>query len=204
VSDTDASTSTSTSTEAPVVAPSRLLGRNALVISALVGIVLAALVVLLATSDPATERKTDTRLLGRVAPVVEGTTLDGGSISSDDLRGQWVVVNFFASWCTPCQLEHPDLLRFDEEHRANGDAALIGVTFDNKLSDAREFFADKGGTWPVINDPENSIGVAYGVTQPPETYVISPNGTLVQKFVGRVTQRDLDRVIAYYEGGGGG
>lgn len=177
--------------------------RNAVVITALVGIVLGALVVLLFTRDPATERKTNSALIGRIAPATAGTTLDGGSFSIDDARGRWVFVNFFASWCVPCKVEHPELMAFDDEHRAADDAVLVSVTFDNKVSDARKFFADRGGSWPVIDDPENSIGVAYGVAQVPETFVIAPNGTVVQRFAGAVTKKDLDRVIAYYEGGGG-
>ena len=85
-----------------------------------------------------------------------------------------MVLNFFASWCMPCLEEHPELLAFDAAHRAEGDAVLVSVTFDDKADDARAFFEEHGGAWPVIDDPENSIGVAYGVAQVPETFVIAP------------------------------
>ena len=86
-----------------------------------------------------------------------------------------------------CIEEHPELVAFDEAHRAEGDAVLIGVTFDNDADDARAFFAERGGDWPVIDDPDNSIGVAYGVAQVPETFVIAPDGIVVQRFAGGVT-----------------
>jgi cytochrome c biogenesis protein CcmG/thiol:disulfide interchange protein DsbE len=175
-------------------------GRSALTIAALLGIVVAALVVLLATRDPATERATQTPLLGKLAPSTAGTTIDGRQVSIDDYRGRFVVVNFFGSWCVPCQLEHRELMAFDEEHRAAGDAVLVGVTFDDKAKDARAFFAERGGSWPVIDDPENSIGVAYGVAQVPESWVIAPDGTVVERFAGEVTQEDLDRSIARFSG----
>ena len=63
----------------------------------------------------------------------------------------------------------------------------------------RAFFDEHGGTWPVIDDPENSIGVAYGVAQVPETFVISPNGTVVQRFAGPVSRSALEELIASYE-----
>jgi cytochrome c biogenesis protein CcmG/thiol:disulfide interchange protein DsbE len=120
-------------------------------------------------------------------------------VSIDDYRGRWVMVNFFASWCIPCREEHPELDAFDVAHRAEGDAVLMSVTFDNDADDARAFFEREGGDWPVIDDPENSIGVAYGVAQVPETFVVAPNGIVVQRFAGAVTKAELDEVIARYE-----
>jgi cytochrome c biogenesis protein CcmG/thiol:disulfide interchange protein DsbE len=175
-------------------------GRTALTISALIGLVIAALIVLLATRDPATERASQTPLLGKLAPATAGTTIDGSKVSLDDYRGRFVVVNFFGSWCTPCQLEHRELKAFDAEHREKGDAALIAVTFDDKAKDARAFFAERGGSWPVIDDPENSIGVAYGIAQVPESWIIGPDGTVLERFAGEVSQSDLDRAIAHWSG----
>ena len=176
--------------------------RGALVAAGVIAVLVALMVVVLATRDPSTERQSQSPLLGQLAPATAGTTLDGEEVSIDDHRGRWVVVNFFASWCTPCIEEHPQLMAFDAAHRAEGDAVLIGVTFDNVTEEARAFFAERGGDWPVIDDPENSIGVAYGVAQVPETFVIAPNGTVVQRFAGAVTRADLDGVIAAFEEAG--
>jgi cytochrome c biogenesis protein CcmG/thiol:disulfide interchange protein DsbE len=176
--------------------------RLALVAAAVIAVLVALMVVVLATRDPSTERQSQSPLLGQLAPATAGTTLDGEEVSIDDHRGRWVVVNFFASWCTPCIEEHPQLVAFDAAHRAAGDAVLIGVTFDDKTEDAKAFFEARGGDWPVIDDPDNSIGVAYGVAQVPETFVIAPNGTVVQRFAGAVTRAELDELIAAYEEAG--
>jgi cytochrome c biogenesis protein CcmG/thiol:disulfide interchange protein DsbE len=173
--------------------------REALVAAGVIAVLVALMIAVLATRDPSTERATQSPLIGRLAPATAGTTLDGDEVSIDDARGRWVVVNFFASWCTPCKVEHPELASFDAAHRAEGDAVLIGVTFDNTADDAKAFFAERGGDWPVINDPDNSIGVAYGVAQVPETFVIAPNGTVVQRIAGGVTRAALDELIALYE-----
>jgi cytochrome c biogenesis protein CcmG/thiol:disulfide interchange protein DsbE len=191
--------------DAVVVARSRNGTRTAVVITVLLGIVVAALVVLLATRDPAGERASKSRLIGRTAPATAGTTIDGQHVSIDEFRGRWVVVNFFGSWCTPCLEEQPELQAFDEEHRTLGDAVLIGVTFDDKLKDAKAFFAKNGGDWPVINDPENSIGVAYGIAQVPESWLIAPDGTIVYRFANQVTRKDLDdALVAFTTPSGGG
>jgi cytochrome c biogenesis protein CcmG/thiol:disulfide interchange protein DsbE len=177
--------------------------RFSLLAASVLAVVVVALVAVLATRAPSSERRTESPLLGRIAPATKGATLAGGSVDIDDYRGRWVMVNFFASWCTACRVEHLELKAFDEEHTATGDAVLVGVTYDNKEADAKAFFAQRGGTWPVINDPEDSIGVAYGVAQVPETFVVSPDGVIVQHFPGGVTQADLDNVIKAYEGQAG-
>lgn len=178
--------------------------RTALIASVAVGLVVVLLVAVLATRAPSSERATQSPLIGRLAPPTAGTTLDGAEVSIDDFRGRWVVVNFFASWCIPCITEHPELRSFAAAHEAAGDAALVAVTFDNEADDARAFFAENGGGWPVIDDPENSIGVAYGVAQVPESFVISPTGIVVQRFAGAVTRAELDAVIARYDQEAGG
>jgi cytochrome c biogenesis protein CcmG/thiol:disulfide interchange protein DsbE len=172
---------------------------TALVAAGVIAVLVALIVAVLATRAPATERASQSPLIGRLAPATAGTTIDGEEVSIDDFRGRWVMVNFFASWCTPCIEEHPELNAFDAAHRAEGDAVLISVTFDDKAEDALDFFAERGGDWPVIDDPENSIGVAYGVAQVPETFVIAPDGTIVHRFTGAVTRAELDELIALYE-----
>jgi cytochrome c biogenesis protein CcmG/thiol:disulfide interchange protein DsbE len=165
-------------------------------------VLVVILVAVLATRDSSNERSTHSPLIGTVAPTVAGDTIDGDRVSSTEQRGRWVVVNFFASWCTPCLEEHPQLAAFDAAHRAEGDAVLISVTFDDSAEEARDFFEEHGGSWPVIDDPENSIGVAFGVAQVPETFVISPTGVVVQRFAGAVTRQGIEDVITAYEEAG--
>jgi cytochrome c biogenesis protein CcmG/thiol:disulfide interchange protein DsbE len=179
----------------PAPEPRRRTPRTALVVSLAMAVLVAPLVAVLATRAPSTERAVDSPLIGRVAPTTEGSTIDGGFASIADHRGKWVVLNFFAQWCVPCQEEHPELLAFDAAHRAEGDAVLIGTTFDDTAEKARDFFEENGGDWPVLDDPESRNGVAYGVAQVPETFVISPDGVVRARFAGKVTREALDAVI---------
>ena len=172
--------------------------RTGLLVSLTVAVVLVVFVAVLATSEPATERRSKSPLIGKVAPALVGETLDGGSFDIDDHRGEWVVVNFFATWCQPCVEEHPELVAFDQAHRAAGDATVVSVVYNERPEVVAEFFADRGGEWPVIADG-GLASVDYGVVKVPETYLVTPGGDVVQKYVGGVTRQMIEDDIAAVE-----
>jgi cytochrome c biogenesis protein CcmG, thiol:disulfide interchange protein DsbE len=158
--------------------------------------VVVALIVLLATRPPATATEVDTPLLGQRAPAIVGTTLTGQSFNLAADRGRFVVVNFSASWCPPCQVEEPALVTFAYQHRHPGDAALVGVVYDDSVSSARAFARTSGATWPEVIDPGGAIALRYGVRGPPETFLISPSGEVVAHLDSSVTAAVLDQQIA--------
>ena len=156
--------------------------------------VLVPFIFVLATRDPATDRSTDSPLVGRAAPPIMTTTLDGEPFDLDRLRGQWVVVNFFATWCTPCRVEHPELVAFSAEHEEAGDATVVSVVFDDQPENVAEFFAEQGGDWPVVDG--GGVILDWAVAQVPESFIVAPSGLVAAKVVGGVTQAGLDALIA--------
>ncbi|HVC69033.1 MAG TPA: TlpA disulfide reductase family protein [Acidimicrobiales bacterium] len=165
-------------------------------------VVVAALVALLATRPPATETEVYTPLLGRPAPGITATTLTGRGFDLGAYRGRFVVLNFFASWCPPCQQEQPELVSFAYGQRGAGEAAVVGVVYDDASSNARAFDAEAGANWPAVVDPGGQIALRYGVRAPPETFLISPAGKVVAHIDGAVTAAYLDRQLAAARAGG--
>ncbi len=164
----------------------------------LAGVVVVLLIVVLATRDVERNQPGRGVLLGTVVPAVSGPTLDGASFDIDDQRGRWVVVNFFASWCPPCRVEHPELSDFAERH-GSGDAVLVSVAMNDRVEDVTAFFAELGGDWPVLATGTTSMVIDFAVTAPPTTFLVAPSGVVVQEFVGPVTADQLDGTIRAIE-----
>jgi len=176
---------------AAAVAPPRK-GRAALFVAIPVAIVMALLVAVLFTRDDSEDKASRTALKDKPAPLITGTTLDGDAFNLDQFKGKWVLVNFFASWCVPCQQEHPELVSFDRRHTQIGDAQLVSVVFNDDTDKVRSFFAKNGGEWPVVVGDVGRIGIDYGVTAPPETFLIDPTGIVRARFAFPVTGLFLD------------
>lgn len=162
-------------------------------------VVAVAFLVVLATRKSALQSASDSPLLGKPAPEVIGTGIDGSTIRLSQLRGRYVVLNFFATWCVPCLREHDDLVRFQEAHRRSGDATVLAVTFNDELENARRFFQERGGDWPVIADDRGKVSLDFGVRGPPESFLISPEGIVLTRIIGEVQYEGLESLVRQAE-----
>jgi cytochrome c biogenesis protein CcmG/thiol:disulfide interchange protein DsbE len=126
-----------------------------------------------------------------VAPDFELQRLDEeGTLQLSSLRGKTVVVNFWASWCVPCRKEAPVLQAAWEENQADN-VVVLGIDTEDISSDARDFIAEFGLTYPNVRDPVDETSVDFGLTALPETYVVSPDGLLVAHVLGELNDENL-------------
>jgi cytochrome c biogenesis protein CcmG/thiol:disulfide interchange protein DsbE len=161
-------------------------------IAAAVGAVLLAFGVVLAVqhrSEPSIPRLVQEHAS---APVFKLDGLDGKAISSEKLKGKTYVVNFFNSWCLPCQQEEPALKAFYDEHKGEADFAMVGIIIDDDAATMRDYVRGNGIAWPVGVDPNGGASLSFGTTGQPETYVIAPDGVAVCGNLGASTQAELD------------
>ena len=135
-------------------------------------------------------------VVGQAAPPLSAATIAGPHFDLVSLRGRWVVVNFFASWCEPCRQEGPALVRFTTEHDQRHDASVVGVVFEDSPTAAERLEHAEGGTWPLVADPTGSIGARYQVTALPQSFLIAPDGRVDRHIYGGVSAAELDATIA--------
>ncbi len=132
--------------------------------------------------------------VGATAPDFQLADLDGNPVRLADLRGQPVVVNFWASWCGPCVEEFP-LLRDAAAAHAHDGLAVVGIVYQDRSEAARDFMARHGGTWPTAMDPGGRVASAYGILGPPETFFIGRDGTIVARHIGQFSAASLDEKL---------
>ena len=132
--------------------------------------------------------------VGVRAPNFSLPTLDGGRVELSDYRGKPVVLNFWASWCTPCREEFP-MLRKSVAAKKN--LVLVGVnTQDYVESDGRKFANEQHADWPNGWDRNEAVRRGYGVTGLPETFFIDAKGIIRSHVIRGLTQDVLDEQLA--------
>lgn len=166
-------------------------------VSAAVGVVLVGFLAVLAFASPNDGESASSPLLGKPAPVVTSTIIDGGDFDLARRKGSWVVFNFFNSTCVPCRQEHDKLVTFWEAQKTSDDPVeLYTVVNDDADDSVRAFFETNGGGWPQIRDDDGAISVAYGVAKVPETWIMDPNGFVRLRIVGALTNGFLETRIS--------
>ena len=122
-------------------------------------------------------------------PPLAGSTKPG--LATGDLEGEVALVNVFASWCVPCRIEHPVLMRLAEEG-----VPIYGINYKDRPEDARAWLAELGDPFRRIGvDRQGRAGIEWGVYGVPETFVIDQDGRIRHKFVGPIQPRDVERTL---------
>lgn len=125
-------------------------------------------------------------------PVLGGS----GDKSLADYRGKVVVLNFWASWCPPCEHEAPILERAQRQLQRSGAGTVLGVTYKDFTDDSLAFMRKHKLTYPSLRDDRLQLAPKYGTTHLPETFIVDGQGRIVAVSRGEVSQRFLTQAIA--------
>ena len=123
-------------------------------------------------------------LIGTKAPSLNLPPLEGSglpALTDEAVKGKLTLVNVFASWCIPCRDEHPLLKQLAEDGRLN----IVAINYKDKNENALRFLGELGNPYHAIGiDPNGKAAIDWGVYGIPESYLVSPDGTIIYKRVG--------------------
>jgi cytochrome c biogenesis protein CcmG/thiol:disulfide interchange protein DsbE len=161
----------------------------------IVGIVIAAAVILVLYlalgTDPQAIRSP---LVGQVAPSFALREAGANrTLDLTSLRGKPVILNFWATWCGPCYIEHPVLV--ESSRRLGSDVQFIGVVFDDTEEKILKFLRENGTSYPTVLDDNGKTAIAYGVGGVPETFFIDASGKIVTKHTGPLSTADIQQKL---------
>jgi thiol-disulfide isomerase/thioredoxin len=128
------------------------------------------------------------------------TDISGNKVNLSSYQGKWVVVNYWATWCPPCIIEMPELQAFHDRHAATDDAIVLGINTELiGKQQLQRFLDDYFITYPVfVSKPtqQSELGLIPGL---PTTFLVTPQGKVVARQVGPVTQEMIEQFIKKFQ-----
>lgn len=132
---------------------------------------------------------------GALAPDFGLMDMEGNLIKLSDLRGQRVLLNFWATWCPPCRAEMPDLQSAYAKYKESG-FAVLAVDFRETEEKVKKFQQAYGITFPVVIDDTGAVALAYQVRGIPSSFFIGRDGVVVLRYPGQLSLTMIERILA--------
>lgn len=162
-----------------------------------IGLLLGALALFSSTCDSQGVRDAPVE----TAPDFRLETLSGDTLALADLRGKIVIIDFWATWCPPCEFQVPELNAFFEAHRRDGDVLVLGISVDTKGREAvAEWAREKQMRYPVLLGSED-LANRFGALGFPTLYVVAPDGSIDSQHVGLIERADLEEALLRHRSG---
>ena len=126
-------------------------------------------------------------LVGTKAPIFEGPDVESGEpLSSTEYQGKVILVNFWASWCQECKVEHNNLLRLYDEFKDHPEFIMLGINYQDEIPKARAYLKQYGSSFPHVRDVKSEMAISFGVYGDPETFLIDEKAGIRQKWIGPI------------------
>jgi peroxiredoxin len=122
------------------------------------------------------------------------TSIDGEAVRLGDYQGKVVLVNFWATWCGPCVVETPALVRMYNKYKSQG-FAVIGVALQSEEDGVKQFVKQYRVPYAIARDANSEVGLRYQVFALPSCFLFSPEGKVKRAFTGFVAEETLEREL---------
>lgn len=152
-----------------------------------IGVILFGLLILFIQGLGGDPRSIPTVLIGTQAPNFVGPDVESGDpISLSQFQGKVLVLNFWASWCQECKVEHSNLLKLHDRFKDHPNFDMLGVNYQDQVKEAQAYLKVFGSSFRHVRDVKGALAIDYGVYGVPETFVIDHQGNIRHKWVGPI------------------
>ena len=152
-------------------------------------LVVAPLIILLASRFGTNPNALPSVLEGRPMPAFSLKTVNGDTVTAESLRGKPAVINFWSTWCVPCKVEH-DILQ-EGSRRYEPYVQFLGVVYQDNLENVQSYLSKKMNRYPQLLDPDSTTAIDFGVSGVPESFIVDGHGIIRHKQTGVVTPEIL-------------
>ncbi|ETT40477.1 MULTISPECIES: TlpA family protein disulfide reductase [Paenibacillus] len=152
-------------------------------------IIVLAIIAIIQSTSVRTEELPKT---GYQAPNFSLQALDGQTYSLQSLNGKPVVINFWASWCGPCKIEAPELVRLYDKYKARIEIYAVNVTASDSIEGAKAFAQDFGFQFPVLIDEKGEVAQKYAIRPIPTTLFVNSEGIIIEQVIGLVDPQTME------------
>lgn len=157
-----------------------------------IAVLLASLILLTACLPIPNSLVSPAPEVGSAAPDFHASDLKGSVVTLSELRGQFVLINFWATWCAPCRVEMPVI----QARYNDGGFAVLAVNFDESAEKVQGFVDELGLDLPVLLDPGGAVQELYRVRGYPTTYFVDGQGVIQYIHIGEMREGELDNYLA--------
>jgi cytochrome c biogenesis protein CcmG/thiol:disulfide interchange protein DsbE len=120
---------------------------------------------------------------------------EGHPISLSQFKGKVVMLNFWASWCQECKLEHASLLAINEQFGKLPNFVMLGVNYQDQVSPAKKYLEVHGNNFQHVRDETGKVSIDYGIYGVPETFIIDPQGMIRHKSIGPIVGANYTHLV---------
>ncbi len=152
-------------------------------------IIVLAIIAIIQSTTASTEELPKT---GYQAPNFSLKALDGQTYSLQSLNGKPVVINFWASWCGPCKIEAPELVRLYDKYKARIEIYAVNVTASDSIEGAKAFAQDYVFQFPVLIDEKGEVAQKYAIRPIPTTLFVNSEGIIIEQVIGLVDPQTME------------
>ncbi len=154
-------------------------------------VILIMVVLIGATGVIMAKKHTTSPEVGFIAPNFTLTTMQGKKLTLSQFRGKPVYINFFASWCPPCQFETPDVEKMYKQYGHKITFIGVNLTFNDSVPKLKQFVKKYGVTYPVMLDSKGSVTQMYNVMAIPTSIFVEPNGVIQTRYEGAMIAQQM-------------